>query len=113
MRKLREVDALIRVVDKSAHPMSSKRGDVLVVKYSGWEWSQWERENPEWRIIRSAIPETLAITLVTPPAVGLMRKSWMIELTLLPKKKDFTGARPTDVICVSRDDFITAVRSKI
>jgi hypothetical protein len=112
MRKLKEIDALVRVVDKSVHPMASKRGDVLVVKYSGWEWSQWERENPDWRIIRSAIPETLATTLVTPPTAGLLRKSWMIELTLLPRNKDFIGSRPTDVIRVSRDAFITAVKRK-
>lgn len=50
------MELLIRTVDK--HPVvsmmsetSSQRGDVIAAMPDGWQWSDAERENPEWIII--------------------------------------------------------------
>lgn len=51
-------ELLLRVVSK-ANPDDpvldsklTKRGDVIVAVEDGWAWSQPERSNPHWRIIR-------------------------------------------------------------
>ena len=52
-------DLLVRVADKplSGNPLldckRTMRGDVIVVKPDGWAWSPTERNNPDWRIIKT------------------------------------------------------------
>ena len=67
------VEALIRVADKTnsnseeLNSKKTKRGDVIVVCDDGWPWSEWERTNPDWRVVR--FPDEVASdirAMVTP-----------------------------------------------
>ncbi len=63
------MEILIRVVDR--HPIvsmdyeaSSQRGDVIAACPYGWEWSQAERENPDWIIVTADITDIEAGALL-------------------------------------------------
>jgi|ERR1035437_2281045 hypothetical protein len=45
---------------------SYKQGDVICVMPDGWGWTDSERNNPDWVIIRSPIVQSLADALTTP-----------------------------------------------
>lgn len=51
------VEMLVRRVDKInknsdvENAQCTKRGDVIVVKAVGWQWSDIERNNPEWVVL--------------------------------------------------------------
>ncbi len=52
------MELLIRTVDKYTgkdphfQAKTTKRGDVISVCPDGWTWSQFERTNPEWVIVK-------------------------------------------------------------
>lgn len=59
------MELLIRVVDKHPsgspnHESASQRGDVIAACPDGWSWSDSERNNPEWIIIKADIVEVEA-----------------------------------------------------
>ena len=65
-------ELLIRTVDKTSSNLidnatCTKRGDVIVVVPDGWNWSQIERTNPEWIIIRSKLSVEEAKAYTEPP----------------------------------------------
>jgi len=50
-------ELLIRVIDKVNNDtrlnyQCTKRGDVIVVVEDGWNWTEKELKNPDWRIIK-------------------------------------------------------------
>ena len=64
-----DMELLIRLVDK--HPIvapiyekSSQRGDVIVAMPDGWQWSDAERNNPDWIIVTAQITEVEAGALL-------------------------------------------------
>lgn len=63
------MELLIRTTDKhpvisTMHELGGQRGDVVVAVPDGWEWSQAERENPEWIIVRADIVQEEAESLL-------------------------------------------------
>lgn len=82
------MELLIRTVGK--HPIisplaesSSQRGDVIAACPDGWEWSQAERENPEWIIICVGITEVEAGALLEAarPGEGVLRRRIGVDTT--------------------------------
>jgi hypothetical protein len=43
-----------------------KRGQVIDVQQDGWQWSERELTNPDWRIVRVSIPRIEAEALKSP-----------------------------------------------
>jgi hypothetical protein len=92
---------LIRVVDKvNDDPVLDaqcmKRGDVVVVCPDGWQWSQAELDNPEWRVLKCpGITETEAASFLVreletdpqSPSRFLRRRAFAVDLegTNMPK----------------------------
>ena len=66
-------ELLIRVVSKTnaADPYRdaklAKRGDVICVQADGWSWSEMEKTNPDWRILKwPSVSVSEASLLLTP-----------------------------------------------
>lgn len=51
------MELLIRIIDKSTAEDASQRGDVICACPDGWAWSDAERSNPDWIIIKADITE--------------------------------------------------------
>lgn len=51
------MELLIRIIDKSAAEDASQRGDVICACPDGWAWSDAERNNPDWIIIKADVTE--------------------------------------------------------
>jgi hypothetical protein len=66
------MELLVRVVDKRSDDkvndiMLTKRGDVIVVKPDGHDWTERERTYPEWRILRLPdMTEAEAYSFISP-----------------------------------------------
>ena len=125
-----DVEALVRVVDK-VNPNSQelsdslfKRGDVLTVQVAGWPWTERERTNPAWRIIRiNGITRAQADNLVsqdTPRFEGeriIRRRSVKIdldgvEIQQAERDKLADNGRAEPVITVPTADLIAAAKPK-
>lgn len=96
-------ELLIRVVDKPAHPdpyvdiQQSKRGDVIAVVPDGWAWSERERTNPEWRIVRvPGLTVAAAEELMTPDS-GDRRVNRMIRWRRKAFDLEHAGLRAKDI----------------
>lgn len=91
------MELLVRIVDKPC-PQGydemkalklTKRGDVIAIQENGFAWSERERKNPEWAIIRVSITRAEAQALLTPEATSdqkrhLRRKrGFMLDLDAL------------------------------
>ncbi|MBZ2208480.1 hypothetical protein [Massilia soli] len=55
---MQRYELLIRTIDKlplvvPAYVRASQRGDIIAIVPDGWEWSERERSNPEWLIIKA------------------------------------------------------------
>lgn len=69
------MELLIRIVDKhpavsTLYERASQRGDVIVAVPDGWDWSNAERSNPEWIIVRAEITEIEVDALLEPGRLG-------------------------------------------
>ena len=63
------MELLIRIVDKNPvvsmmHETGSQRGDVICACPDGWQWSDAERNNPDWIIVTASIVEAEAQALL-------------------------------------------------
>lgn len=109
-----DMEILVRIIDKDQPDpdlakMASKRGDVIAICPDGWPWSEAERTNPEWRIVRSPILQTHSEVLLAGPNTNAVipekvRRTWKFHLDNLPQSfaNRFVGTRRDTVINISR-----------
>lgn len=90
------MELLIRIRDKKSDDpyldcQLTKRGDVIVYRPDGWEWSNAERTNPDWIIIQVPISDAVAQSLCEPepgdPKLNkmLQRRGFKLDLDNPPK----------------------------
>lgn len=87
-------ELLVRTVDKTnddpyLDAQLTKRGDVVVIVPDGHEWSEAERSNPHWRILKfPGVPESDLASLTAPepetnpskPNRMRQRRNWRLDL---------------------------------
>jgi len=111
-------------IDKVEDSIILKRGDVVVVCPSPWNWSQAELNNPNWIIIKSDMSYEEATTFMTPqkgdrridPALKLRGKG--IDLDNIKSKLPKQEADKIDInhnvpIEISFNDINTSSKIKI
>ena len=64
-----DMELLIRITDKqpviaAIYEQSSQRGDVICAMPDGWQWSEAERTNPDWIIVKAEITEIESLALL-------------------------------------------------
>lgn len=64
------MEMLVWLVDKGPSIDQYKAGDVIVVCPDGWPWSDLEKTNADWVIVRTAILPVEAEALTAEPWVG-------------------------------------------
>lgn len=97
----------MRLIDRSADEADSKRGDVITVQADGWAWSQAERTNPDWLIIKVA--SFLGTDRDAVLAVGrnfpqgrFRRREWMLDLDNAPLPGRFAWPRKSESVTMTR-----------
>lgn len=106
----------MRVIDRSAAVDAPKSGDVVTVQADGWPWSLEELTHDRWRIVRVPILQTTADALMSGPSNPLIsraRKTWTVDLSLLPGPTRFVGQRLDTIITMTRTEATTAIRQKV
>lgn len=101
------MEALVRIIDRSAAEDDSKRGDVICVQPDGWAWSDAERTNPDWLIIKVASflgtdRDTALATGRNFPAGRFRRREWKLNLDNAPLPGRFTWPRKTESVTMTR-----------
>lgn len=107
------MELLVSIADKCDHVGSTKRGDVIEICPDGWGWSDAELNHPDWRVIRSPIPQTLINTLKKSfnhnKVLAVKRyRDWHINLDLLDPSIFQSGG----IIDVPRSELTHAVVKK-
>lgn len=122
-------ELLIRLVDKvnddpELDLQCLKRGDVVTIQEDGWSWSERERTNPDWMIVK--IPGVSASTfnyLMVPEPDDLsdfkhLRRRWNhidLDSTALPTGVRTAlqgGTRKTETVTLDRMVISAAQRMK-
>lgn len=106
------MEFLIRVVDKGPGKDQSKRGDVIAACPDGHPWSNAERTNPEWRIVRAPVVPSVGGALLSqaptskaiPRSQPIRRRDWRFDCDRLP-----VG---TGIVDMSKAAFMGAVAKK-
>jgi len=114
------MEILVRVIDKEQpdpvlNPLVSKRGDLIVSMPDGHGWSELERTEDYWRIIRCPILQTHKETLEQQKYFenkARRRREYSIDFSKLPNPQLYEGTRTVDIIDVSRKDLIKATTKK-
>lgn len=111
------MEALVRIVDRSADEADSKRGDVIVVQPDGWAWSQEERTNPDWLIIKVASflgtdRDTALATGRNFPQGRFRRREWMLDLDNAPIPGRFTWPRKNESVTMTRLAVVSILKKK-
>lgn len=101
------MEALVRLIDRSGREDDSKRGDVICVQADGWAWSNEERTNPDWLIIKVA--DLLGTDRDTALSVGqnfplgrFRRREWFLDLDNAPLPGRFTHPRKQESVTMTR-----------
>ena len=118
-------ELLVRVKDKSADPdpardaMMSKRGHVIACQPDGWPWSQAERTNPDWIIVKMpgvdpndyaamTRPVTKVAVLPSDGAAVVARRAFSLDMAKVPQLAIASGASRAADATVSRESFDAA-----
>lgn len=101
------MEALVRIIDRGPGEDDAKRGDVVEVHADGWEWSEAERTNPDWLIIKVASflgtdRDTVLATRRNFPAGRFRRREWKLNLDNAPLPGRFTWPRKTESVTMTR-----------
>jgi len=115
------MELLVRIIDKyqpdpELNPFVSKRGDFIVGMPDGHGWSELERTEDYWRIIRCPILQTHGDTLGQQKFFEhkpRRRREYFIDFSKLPNSELYEGTRTVDIIDVSRKDLIKATTKKL
>ena len=116
-------ELLVRLIDRSAAGDDSKRGDVIAIHPGGHEWSEAERTNPDWIIIKVvSLLGTDAAVMLTPKlskilsATGdpflLRRREWALDLDAAPAPKRFAWPRTAQSVTMIRATLVSMLRQK-
>lgn len=111
-------------LDKVEDSIILKRGDVVVVCPSPWNWSQAELNNPNWIVVKSDMTYEEATTYISPqkgdrridPALKLRAKSIdldAIKLLLLPQEANKIDINHNMPIEISIADIRVSSKIKI
>ena len=107
------MEILIRVVDKGAAEDCSKAGDIIATVPNGWQWSNAELTNPDWRIVRTNILQTQADAFLAKTTTNTNhRRDWKIDFSLLPDPSLFEGPRTQGIITLTRAQIVAAAVRK-
>lgn len=118
-------ELLIRVVDKAVDNPNRvngytcmKAGDIVSVCPDGWGWTDAEKTNPDWRIVRVPLLVSEVTALLTNgdgnPTIQLVNKrKSKIDFTSLPAniRNTLTGNRTVPIIDLTTS--VTAIRSAV
>lgn len=111
------MELLVRLIDRSEHEADSKRGDVVTAQPDGWGWSQAERTNPDWMIIKVAgmlATDSDALTHVAAPRQNgrFRRREWHINLDSALLSGRCAWPRSSESITVARGALSASMRRK-
>ena len=111
------MELLVRIIDRSQREDDSHRGDVIAVVRDGWEWSQIERTNPDWLILKvGGLLDTDADTMLTHP-INLpfgrfRRREWKLDLDNAPLPARFTHPRRQESVSITRLALVSMLTRK-
>jgi len=111
------MEALVRIIDRSAAEHDSKRGDVVTVQADGWAWSQEERTNPDWLIIKvgsflGTDRDTALATGRNFPQGRFRRREWRLDLDNAPLPGRFTHPRKSESVTMTRLAVVSILKQK-
>ncbi len=117
---MKDYDLVVRIVDVSEDPKASKAGDVVDVRISdSVPYTPFEKQNPDWRIVRTQMLPSLAEALMAGPTEGQdkinkenRKRDWMVDVSLLPNASKFSGKQRDEIVEISGKDFLLAVKQK-
>lgn len=101
------MELLVRLIDRSDREDDSKRGDVVVAMPDGWAWSEAERMNSAWIIIKvvSLLGTDLdAMLAASVDATGRLhrRRGWKLDLSVAALPQRFNYPRKTESVTMLR-----------
>lgn len=111
------MEALVRIIDRSAAEDDSKRGDVICVQPDGWAWSEAERTNPDWLIIKvtgllNTDRDTMHATGRNFPQGRVRRREWHLDLDNAPLPARFRHPRKAESVTITRAVAASMLKAK-
>lgn len=110
------MELLVRIIDRSAAENDSKRGDIIAVQPDGWAWTDAERTNPDWVIIKVAsLLDTDRYTMlsVQPPQNGrFRRRDWFLDLASANLPARFNHPRRQESVTMTRAALVSLLKAK-
>lgn len=111
------MELLVRIVDRSEAESDSKRGDVIAVQPDGWAWTDAERTNPDWLIIKVANllatdRDTMVSTAQQFPAGRFRRREWGLDFSGAPLPGRFDHPRRQESVTITRVALVSFLARK-
>lgn len=111
------MEILIRVIDNGSAIDASKAGEVIVDRPDGWCWSDLERTELHWRIIKAPLLQAHVNMLMAQHTTSEQRQgnkiyprmANLLDLTKLPTPERFKGDRGPAHIELTAQDVLNAV----
>jgi len=108
------MEILLRVHEK-AHEnrnLMCAAGDVVVVCPDGWQWSELERKQPFWRILRIVGMTASDALLLTQSQSRIARRVLSLDLRKLPQAFINDDSRSEAMLTISADSMRSAIVGK-
>lgn len=111
------MEILIHVLDSHDAIDAIKKGEVCCDRPDGWAWSELEKTEPFWRIIRTPLLQAHCNMLLKQHTMSDIRvkntiyprMAYLIDVDKLPHPELFKGARTQPYIDVPLADVLNAV----